>query len=331
MNPTTVGRTLEGEFYQCMHSLGQVDAEANRRTLEFYVSHFAHCQHVLDVGCGEGQFIAALLAQGIKVSGVDADTQMCRECQEKGLDIVEADLFDYLPQHKDEFDGILGSNVIEHFSMQDTLRFVGAAFDALRPGGILLVATPNPESLIVHLYEFWRDATHTRLYNRSLLEFLLSWTGFHQIQSGENPMTAWPPPPELQNVPRLLQDLPHWRGVPPLVREARPMPEERRHADGVSLPRRMAHSLRRRLAQFLMHTVFSEEHSALTSDIAGLTNQLASLTGELSNLENQLVVWKATAQQVGSALYQSQSRFMAAPREIFAVGTKPLTVSEEGR
>jgi SAM-dependent methyltransferase len=237
---------LEGEFYQYMHSLGQVDAEANRRTLEFYVSYFAHCQYVLDVGCGEGQFIAALLAQGIKASGVDTDTHMVRTCREKGLDIVEADLFEYLPQHKDEFDGILGSNVIEHFSMQDTLQFLGTAFDALRPGGILLLATPNPESLIVHLYEFWRDATHTRLYNRSLLEFLLSWTGFRQIQSGENPMTAWPPPPELQNVPRLLQDLPHWRGVPPLVREARPMPEER----DLSLPRRMARSLRRRLAQY---------------------------------------------------------------------------------
>lgn len=320
MNPTTVGRTLEGEFYQYMHSLGQVDAEANRRTLEFYVSYFAHCQHVLDVGCGEGQFIEALLAQGIKASGVDADAQMCRACRVKGLDIVEADLFHYLPQHKDGFDGILGSNVIEHFSMQDTLRFVGAAFDALRPGGILLLATPNPESLIVHLYEFWRDATHTRLYNRSLLEFLLLWTGFRQIQSGENPMTAWPPPPELQNVPRLLQDLPRWGGIPPLVGEARPMPEQR----DLSLPRRMAHSLRRRLVQLLMHTAFFQEYRALTSHVA-------SLTIELNKLGHQLAVWNDTAKQVGSALYQSQSRVLAAPREIFALGLKPPEAPAEGR
>jgi SAM-dependent methyltransferase len=288
--------------------------------LEFYVPRFAHCQRVLDVGCGEGQFIETLVAHGIHASGVDADTQMMRVCQAKGLDVVEADLFDYLPQHTDEFDGILVSNVIEHFVMQDTLRLLGAAFHALRPGGILLLATPNPESLIVHLYEFWRDATHTRLYNRSLLEFLLSWAGFHDIQSGENPMTAWSLPPELQNVPKLLEDLPHWRDIPPLGGEAQPIPEERK----LPLPQRMAHSLRQRLVQFLLHTAFSKEYGALT-------NYLASLSGELHNFESQLAAGRATAQQVGSALYQSQSLFLAAPREIFALGVKPAAVPEEGR
>ena len=318
MNPTTAGRTLEGEFYQYMHSRGQVDAEANRGTLEFYVPRFAHCQRVLDVGCGEGQFIEALRALGVQASGVDADTQMVRVCQEKGLDVVEADLFHYLPEHTDEFDGILASNVIEHFTTEDTLRLLGAAFHALRPGGILLLATPNPASLIVHLYEFWRDATHVRLYSRSLLEFLLSWSGFHDIQSGENPATAWSPPPELQNVPRLLEDFPRWRGIPPLGGEAQPTPEEG------SLPWRASRSLRRRLVQFLLRTAFSEEYSALT-------NYLASLTSELHSFESHLAAWRATTQQVGSALYQSQSLFLAAPREIFALGVKPAAPPEEGR
>jgi len=318
VNPTTAAGTLEGAFYEYMHSQGQVNAEANRRTLEFYVPRFAHCRHVLDVGCGEGQFIEALQAQGIHASGVDVDTQMVQVCRDKGLDVVKADLFDYLPQHAGEFDGILASNVIEHLTIQDTLRLLSVAFDTLRPGGILLLATPNPESLIVHLYEFWRDATHIRMYNRSLLEFLLSWAGFRDIQSGENSVTAWSPSAELQNVPRLLEDLPHWRGIAPLGGGA-----QSPSAEG-SPPQRKQRSSRQRLVHFLLQTAFSQEYRALT-------DYLANLTSALQQFDSQLVTWRATIQQVGSALHHSESGLLAAPREIFALGLKPATPSEETR
>ena len=88
--------------------------------------------------------------------------------------------------------------------MPDALRLLKLAYDALLPGGTLLLATENPESLIVQLCEFWRDATHVRLYHRSLLEFLLSFAGFGQIRSGENPAAAWDLPQNLAAVPDVL-------------------------------------------------------------------------------------------------------------------------------
>jgi SAM-dependent methyltransferase len=304
----TTNRMLEGEFYHYMASSGQVSAEENRRVLESYVRHFVKCEHVLDVGCGEGQFIESARAQGINASGVDSDVQMVRVCREKGLNVVEANLFDYLPQQKRQFDGIFSSNVLEHLSVQDALRFLQLSFDALRPGGVLLVATPNPESLIVHLHEFWRDATHVRLYNRSLLEFLLSWSGFCDIQSGGNSKTVWTPPTELRAVPELLEDLAAW-GESRLLGPAT-VSEAVTELEGAERERpfwrRVGFLLRRRLARFLVRTVLFEEFAAIEAKLASMS---------------------VTSRRAGLALYHSLSELLTVPREVFAKGTKPEPAS----
>jgi len=304
------GKALESEFYQYMYDSGQADAQWNRYVLEFYTPYFVPCRDVLDIGCGEGQFIELLEARGINVSGIDSDTQMVRNCFDKGLNVVEADLFDYLPQQRGRFDGIFCSNVVEHLSAQEAIRFVQITFEALRPGGVFLVTTPNPGSLIVHLYEFWRDATHVRLYSRFLLEFLLSWAGFCNVQSGENPRTVWTPPAELQAVPKSLEDLSSWKRFSPLSIGTILEPVIRPDSAIPKWPfwRRVAFSLRRRLARFLVQTVLFEEFSAISAALKAIS---------------------ATTQQVGRALYQSQSNLLLAPREIFAKGIKPSAASED--
>jgi SAM-dependent methyltransferase len=291
---------LEGRFYEYMYHLGQADEDWNRGVLEFYVPYFAHCHRVLDVGCGQGQFIELLKAEGVAAAGIDADTRMVEVCRGKGLDVVRADLFNYLPQQKEQFDGIFSSNLIEHFSAQDAIRFVRMAFGVLVPGGIVLVSTPNPGSLIVHLNEFWRDATHVRLYSRSLLEFLCAWAGFEGVQSGENPRTIWTPSPGLQAVPELLDSLSTrkrfrlWNAVAEKTRDTHQRPPLRR----------LIFSLRRRLARFLAQTVLFEEFDAVADAVATL--------------------WR-----VERALYESGSRALLAAREIYVRGTKPSVGSEE--
>ncbi len=308
-------KMLEGAFYAYMYSMAQADPEWNRYVLQFYVPYFTQCQHVLDVGCGEGQFIELLRARGVKASGVDSDSQMVKTCQAKGLDVVEADLFDYLGEQKGQFDGVFNSNVLEHFSIQDALRFLRVAFDTLRPGGILLVATPNPESLIVHLHEFWRDATHVRLYNRFLLEFLLSWAGFCNIQGGENPRTIWTPPAELQEVPKLLGNLPSGERFSQMGAGTVFEPQGRPKVAGRERPlwRRLLFPLRRRLAQFLTRTILFEEFALLNDRLIAVSEHATALEA-----------MSTAMQKVGHALYQSQSNLLAVPREIFAKGATPV-------
>jgi len=300
---------LEGRFYEYMHHLGQADEDWNREVLEFYVPYFAHRHRVLDVGCGQGQFIELLKAEGVAAAGIDVDVRMVEVCRGKGLDVARADLFNYLPQRKEQFDGIFSSNLIEHFSAQDAIQFVRMAFDALVPGGIILISTPNPGSLIVHLNEFWRDATHVRLYSRSLLEFLCAWAGFEDVQSGENPRTTWTPSPDLQAVPELLDGLSSrkwfslWSAVAEKTRDAHQRPPLRR----------LILSLRRRLARFLAQTVLFEEFDAAADALAELEST------------------SATLRRVERALYESGSCALLAAREIYVKGIKPSVGSEESQ
>jgi len=310
---------LEGAFYEYMHRVGQVDGEWNKNVLGFYVPYFAQCHRVLDVGCGEGQFIELLRAEGVEAVGIDFDSQMVEVCRGKGLDVIQADIFDYLPHQEQQVDGIFSSNLIEHFSAHNAQRFAQLALQALSPGGVFLVATPNPTSLIVHLHEFWRDATHVRLYNRSLLEFLLHSAGFEEIDSGENPRTSWAPPPAMQQVPRLLaetssrQDRVRWDLILPQVVEPTQAPKP--VSDNIqvererSFLRRLTFSLRRRLARFLAQTVLFEEFASLNR---ALSDRFAELAG-----------FSVAIHQIERTLYETQSGLLVRPREIFVKGVRP--------
>jgi len=63
------------------------------------------------------------------------------------------------------------------------MRFVAAARTALRPGGILVVECPNPESLRVGAELFWLDPTHRVPIHPQALEFVLRGVGFEIIES----------------------------------------------------------------------------------------------------------------------------------------------------
>ena len=304
--------TLEGAFYDYVHRAGHVDAAANRRVLEFYTPFFEARRRVLDIGCGEGQFIELLQEHGISAAGIDLDAQMVQGCTTRGLPVEQADLFNYLPGHSAEFDGVFCSNVIEHLAMPDALRLLKLAHDALLPGGVLLLATENPESLIVQLCEFWRDATHVRLYHRSLLEFLLSFTGFSQIQSGENPAAAWNLPENLSAIPDVLARLPSWKAVPPRVSStAQPSAPDTR-----PLLQRTLSSWQRSLGHWLANTLLYDELAQLRQECLDKEHSLASL-------ESTLESWRGNMQQIGLALHQSSSLFLTPSREIFALGIKP--------
>lgn len=309
--------TLEGAFYDYVHRAGQVDPVANQRVLEFYVPLFEKRRRVLDIGCGEGQFLELLKGQGIDSAGIDLDARMIESCVAKDLPVEQADLFAYLPGHSGEFDGLFCSNVIEHLAMPDALRLLKLAYDALLPGGMLLLATENPESLIVQLCEFWRDATHVRLYHRSLLEFLLSFSGFDHIQSGENSAAAWQLPENLSTVPNLLAGLPAWSTVPPQIAKV----DQATPPDPRPKWRRTLSSWRRTVGHWLATTL-------LYDDLAQLREECQAKEYSLSSLESTLGSWRGSIQQVGLALYQSNRLFLTPSREIYALGIKPT--SSEG-
>lgn len=154
-----------------------------RKMQSRFVRFFRGFDPVLDIGCGRGVFLELLSAAGIDSVGVDHSHEALDYCRNKGLSVYCQDARSFLTENPGRFGGISCSHVIEHMGYEDAMSFLELCRQALRPGGRLLLVTPNPEDLTVISGIFWLDPTHVRPYPRPLLESMLRATGFQVIIS----------------------------------------------------------------------------------------------------------------------------------------------------
>jgi len=138
---------------------------------------------VLDLGCGRGEALAILAARGVPAAGVDGSARMVALCRERGLDATEGDLFERLAAAPAaSLGGVVSFHVVEHLPAPALDRLVRLAFRALAPGGVLILETPNPLSLVVAARNFWLDPTHLRPIHPESLHLLYELAGFDPIE-----------------------------------------------------------------------------------------------------------------------------------------------------
>lgn len=166
-----------------------------------YVARFAGKTRVLDIGCGRGEFLELLREAGIAARGIDSSDESIALCLTKGLEVEKADLFAYLAELPDEsLDGIFCSQVFEHLPVSMLPSLLKLMSRKLQRGGVLLVETPNPESLAIFATHFYLDPTHQRPVPPQLLAFLLEEAGFGRIEVMYS-APAVESNPELQELP----------------------------------------------------------------------------------------------------------------------------------
>lgn len=136
---------------------------------------------VLEIGCGNGDRLALLKQLGWKTQGIEPDPSAAKIAQLQRLEIINRPFETGLLKAA-EFDAILLCHVIEHLPQpEETLR---ECFRLLKPGGILILLTPNTQSL--GHQKFGRDwlhldpPRHLYLFNQENLSSLLKKTGFPQ-------------------------------------------------------------------------------------------------------------------------------------------------------
>ncbi len=134
---------------------------------------------LLEVGCGHGLLLDEARRRGYNVEGIELSVQAARHAREiLGLKVREMALED-LPPDGDRYDALVLIDVLEHLS--DPVGALERSCALLAPGGALLMATPDPSSLVARAAgkRWWSYIpAHCCLIPRRTLRELICARGF---------------------------------------------------------------------------------------------------------------------------------------------------------
>jgi O-antigen chain-terminating methyltransferase len=194
------------------------EAEITGRVAE-HLALLGGCAPVLDLGCGRGELLMVLQRAGIAASGVDADPAMVASCLRAGLSVQQGEAVEMLRmQPRESLGAVVALHLVEHLPAAGWMGLVEAAAQALRPGGVLLIESPNPDSLRVGAGLFWMDPTHRVPVHPDALAFVVRAVG---LEVGEVRLAhEFPPeqhlarPGQSPEVRELAERLDKWLSAP---------------------------------------------------------------------------------------------------------------------
>ncbi len=137
----------------------------------------------IDLGCGRGEWIELINETGFNAYGVDIDDGMLADCYERGLPAKKQDAIDFIQTLDSDSHVIVSAfHVVEHVRFEQLQVLVREALRVLRPGGLLIMETPNPENITVAAKNFYLDPTHKKPIPFELLSFLSEYYGFNKVK-----------------------------------------------------------------------------------------------------------------------------------------------------
>ena len=173
----------EDSVYVAFENRYRGSREELRERLVEYVDMFRDLGPVVDVGCGRGEFLELLRDAGVSARGVDANASAVGECQARGLDVSQGDLMPYVERLSDgAVGGLFAAQVAEHLPPSVLMALLRESYRALRRGGLLVLETVNPRSVVGFFDLYTRDLTHERPLHPDTLSFLAAAAGFSETR-----------------------------------------------------------------------------------------------------------------------------------------------------
>lgn len=138
---------------------------------------------LLDVGCGNGNFLELARSAGWQVRGLDLDPIAVAAARARGLDVLEGTMA-LLDGESECYDYITLSHILEH--VYDPWDVLNSCHRLLKPGGVLWLETPNMNGRGRSVFgSFWRGLEpprHLQLFSRKSLRDKVAEIGFSNIE-----------------------------------------------------------------------------------------------------------------------------------------------------
>ncbi|MEO6655586.1 MAG: class I SAM-dependent methyltransferase [Pyrinomonadaceae bacterium] len=138
---------------------------------------------IVDLGCGRGDWLELLKEMGLGANGVDVNHVLLAQCRDRGLVVMESDVISYLRRLPDNcLNAVTSFHLIEHLPFETLVMMVDEIQRTLRPGGLIILETPNPKNVLVGSYTFYADPTHRNPIFPETIKFILTNRGFTNVE-----------------------------------------------------------------------------------------------------------------------------------------------------
>ncbi len=176
-------------FQQELEQDRRGSSDETRHRLGHYLAHIDFLADlkkpkVVDFGSEAGEWIKMLAERGQSVTGVFAREADASDVDaDKDTEIVISDPLAWMQEQKDRsVDLITAFQVIERMPFDRLVTLLREVFRVLKPGGRVILETPNPESLLVGAYKFWLDPARQRPLPPELMERLMHSLAFDSVE-----------------------------------------------------------------------------------------------------------------------------------------------------
>jgi SAM-dependent methyltransferase len=137
---------------------------------------------ILDLGCGYGEFLYFLQAQGyVETMGIDLNAEQLEIARALGVRNVHCGQgADFLRRSVRQFDFISAIDILEHVPKDRILQFLNLIHEALRRGGRFLCQVPNVAAFYTPL--FYMDFSHETPFTATSLNQILKLADFANVR-----------------------------------------------------------------------------------------------------------------------------------------------------
>lgn len=138
---------------------------------------------ILDVGCGRGEWLELLKESGYTARGLDINRVMIEQCQARGLEVIAGDVIDYLESlPENSLGAVTGFHIIEHLPFKMLMRLFSETVRVIKPQGLVIFETPNPDNVLVGSNTFYLDPTHINPLPSATIKFISEIFGLDNVQ-----------------------------------------------------------------------------------------------------------------------------------------------------
>ena len=180
---------MSDNFYRAFEDKHRGSRELIKSRLEIYLPFIEKIKEIqpkpktIDLGCGRGEWLELLSENDCEAQGIDLDEGMLQACTQRGFNVKRQDAIEALRNLDDASISVVsGFHIVEHLPFEVLQTLVQESLRVLKPGGLLILETPNPENIKVGTENFYMDPTHIKPIPSQLLAFLPEHYGFSRTK-----------------------------------------------------------------------------------------------------------------------------------------------------